>query len=349
LSWGSAIRRAGDAAGLGRARVQIILFVAAAGLFPALGVGWLGYRDARGLEGQITRLLEPRSGPASATATQASASGIAAEVTALGRRALSRAALAAAVAGLAGLVLGAALAVPLERVAAAASLAAADEPVPPLSVRGRGEVARIADAVHRMAARLGHAREELAAAAEVISRARARLHERALIDPLTGLPNRRHLMGMLETECARSVRYGRCFSVLLIDIDQFEPFNARYGRIEGDEVLKRVSAVLEECLRRGDYSARCGGEEFLVLLPQAELDAAAHIAERVRGRFEDERFGGEPEARLTLSVGVACFPENASDPASILERAQVALREAKAAGCNVVALADAGSRLGVGS
>jgi diguanylate cyclase (GGDEF)-like protein len=125
-----------------------------------------------------------------------------------------------------------------------------------------------------------------------------------------------------------------------MDIDRFKEFNDARGHQAGDEVLRGVARVLKESVRATDYAARYGGEEFLVLLMYTGPEAAAGMAERIRARIEEAGLGREEGGRaITVSVGVAAFPENGSDAESVIREADVALYRAKEGGRNRVVAA----------
>ncbi len=165
----------------------------------------------------------------------------------------------------------------------------------------------------------------------------ARLYEaarqQANLDPLTQLWNwgafQRHL---LETK-ASAERSRQPFSLLLADLDHFKMYNDRAGHPAGDEALTRIASLLKETARAGDFVARYGGEEFALILPMTRKLDALKLAERIR--LSMERIG----LPLTLSVGVATFPEDSPDPDGLLKAADQALYQAKAAGRNRVVVA----------
>ena len=119
------------------------------------------------------------------------------------------------------------------------------------------------------------------------------LAEQARTDGLTGIANHRAFSDRLQQEIAKAVRYGTPLSLLMIDIDNFKPFNDTYGHPQGDKLLKEMAALLLASTRENvDLVARYGGEEFAVVLPNTPAEGAAHLAERLRGDVsEDERSG----------------------------------------------------------
>lgn len=161
----------------------------------------------------------------------------------------------------------------------------------------------------------------------------------ALVDPLTGLWNFRKLDYDLESHLNRSRRYGQPLSCLMIDIDHFKDFNDEYGHIAGDRVLKCIASVISDAVRESDLVYRYGGEEFCVLMPDTDKEGARSVAERVRAAVESECFVLEDsgvECRLTVSIGIATFPEDALDVGELLKRSDFALYDAKRAGRNRV-------------
>jgi diguanylate cyclase (GGDEF)-like protein len=161
----------------------------------------------------------------------------------------------------------------------------------------------------------------------------------AAIDFLTGIYNRREFETLARAELARCQRYMRPLSVLLIDVDHFKAVNDRYGHAAGDGVLKNVVAIYRAEKRESDVLARLGGEEFIMMLPETTLSAAAQFAERLRRRVEH----GSPAVygesiSVTVSIGLAGASIGASGIEELLRRADEALYEAKALGRNRVAI-----------
>jgi len=193
----------------------------------------------------------------------------------------------------------------------------------------------------------GHA-ERLDRFAELVSlaianaEARARLLALATTDPLTGLLNHRVFHDRLGAEVARAHRSGAPLSLVALDLDHFKRVNDTHGHQVGDDVLRELASRMREGARREDVTARVGGEEFAWLLPEADLDAAALAAERLRRRVADQPF---PAAgRLTASIGVAAL-EVGEGPADLLRRADEGLYRAKAGGRDRCVLMGAGAAL----
>jgi len=160
-------------------------------------------------------------------------------------------------------------------------------------------------------------------------------------DGLTELYNHRFFQQLLETEVSRASRYNRVVSLLMIDIDEFKRYNDTYGHPAGDVVLKKLGSVLKKSSRNYDYVARYGGEEFAVIVPEVGADSARRMAERIRSLVEETEFEGEdimPGGHLTISLGVASYPMQASTAAELVERSDQALYRAKKDGKNRVAV-----------
>ncbi len=175
----------------------------------------------------------------------------------------------------------------------------------------------------------------------VIVRAQRQLMEFASVDPLTGLYNRRHFMTTVSQELARSERYGGPLCIALADLDHFKGINDRLGHDAGDSVLRHVSHVIRSAARNADCVCRWGGEEFMVLLPQTDIDGAVNIAERICQQVSEAPVLVSDQAlQVTLTLGVAMLnPGEAFDNA--VRRADQALYAGKAAGRNRAVLATA--------
>jgi len=180
---------------------------------------------------------------------------------------------------------------------------------------------------------------------ELEARYQMKLAEGALIDPLTGLNNRRHFEDRLGSELAASQRHQRPLSLLLCDVDHFKVINDEHGHLAGDETLKMVAFVLRGAVRKEDVLARYGGEEFVVVARETALDGGQALAERIRRAVEKSRCGwhGHDLAvtvsiGVTVSVGITEFVPGRSERV-LIETADRALYLAKQAGRNrIVAL-----------
>lgn len=164
---------------------------------------------------------------------------------------------------------------------------------------------------------------------------KAQLWELSVTDSLTGLHVRRFLLSRLSDELLRSKRFGHALSVAMVDIDHFKTVNDTYGHGAGDEVLRAVAKQLQAGSRAIDHVGRHGGEEFILLFVETDKRSAFHAAERLRAEVEALRLPGLPP--VTVSIGVATFPEDGSEIETIVHRADAALYHAKRAGRNQVA------------
>jgi two-component system chemotaxis response regulator CheY len=167
------------------------------------------------------------------------------------------------------------------------------------------------------------------------------LFEQSRQDPLTSLSNRLRLREDLQVLQSRTERYGHNYAVVLCDVDFFKAYNDRYGHIAGDDVLRQVAATISSGLRTGDTAYRYGGEEFLVVLPEQDAEAAVAITDRLRQAVEDlglPHADGGPGGVLTISAGVA-VSAGAGDTDGLLKAADEALYAAKSGGRNRVARA----------
>ena len=172
-----------------------------------------------------------------------------------------------------------------------------------------------------------------------LARANDFLRDLALRDGLTGLYNHRYFQETLASELTRSRRHARALSLIFIDVDFFKQYNDYHGHVEGDRLLKGLSKLLKKRLRISDVLARYGGEEFVIILPETIKGNALALANNIREVIADYPFPGrekQPEGRVTISIGVAAFPEDGSDPTSLVLKADKALYRAKSEGRNTV-------------
>jgi diguanylate cyclase (GGDEF)-like protein len=164
-------------------------------------------------------------------------------------------------------------------------------------------------------------------------------------DELTGLLTSKSFFSELRREAARAVREDRRFCVLMMDLDHFKKVNDTYGHLVGSQTLEELGAVLMDTLRTGDVAARFGGEEFAAILLDTDYADATILSERVRQKVEQHPFlatrygSGEDQRRyhhLTISIGVAAFPDDSRDTIELIELADAALYRAKQSGRNCV-------------
>src|SRR4051812_26462115 len=165
------------------------------------------------------------------------------------------------------------------------------------------------------------------------------LQEEARVDPKTGLFNARYFAGELREELVRASRMDRPMSIIMADLDLLRDINNSYGHLAGDAVLKGIAEVFRKQLRHYDVPARFGGEEFAILLPETPPEQALEIAERIRRAVADRRFEVETSSepiRATISLGVAGFPKDGTDPNELIHQADLAVYRAKLQGRNRV-------------
>ncbi len=172
---------------------------------------------------------------------------------------------------------------------------------------------------------------------EEIQKLQEELQEQAIRDPLTGLYNRRFLEESLDRELAHARRDKRNICIAMIDVDNFKSFNDRYGHKVGDMILKSLGDILLANTRKSDVSCRYGGEEFVVVMPNATTEGARKRAHHWRKAFQllQNSFNGQ-ELQATISVGLASFPADGKDWETVLHAADEALYESKRRGKNRV-------------
>lgn len=213
---------------------------------------------------------------------------------------------------------------PLVRLSEAAARVAAGDLAVELPTGGSGDLGYLTRAFTTVVTRL---RER---------EGQSELERLSLTDSLTGLYNRRHLMGTLASEVQRSRRLRRSFTVLLADVDRFKQYNDTHGHLAGDTALVKIAEVFRRMTRGVDCVARYGGEEFVVMLLECTMATATIVAERVRARIAEQDLG---EGKLTVSIGLAEYPEGGETPEELIATADAAMYQAKSAGRNQVVVA----------
>ena len=164
------------------------------------------------------------------------------------------------------------------------------------------------------------------------SRLYAEAEEKARVDELTGLLNRRSLDEMIASEIGRHSRYGGVFSIIILDLDFFKAFNDNYGHLAGDKILRQVGSIMKSAIRGADQAFRYGGDEFAILLPQTTIEAASEVAGRVRQQIASEvKTGRIP---ITASLGLASWPVDGIESDEVIVAADMALYHAKRGGGN---------------
>jgi diguanylate cyclase (GGDEF)-like protein len=220
-------------------------------------------------------------------------------------------------------------------------LSQGDEPLGILALRKAGgapidpDEARLVESVAGLAA---------------IAISNARLHQKMVrlsqTDALTGAHNRRSLFARLDQELERSRRFEHPMALALVDVDRFREYNEALGHGAGDAVLRTVARLLGAAVRRVDLVARYGGEEFAVVLARADRESAVAAAEKLRAAVEEAALPhpASETRRVTISVGVAVFPDDGSELGALVDAADAALFAAKRAGRNVVRAHEPGMR-----
>ena len=154
----------------------------------------------------------------------------------------------------------------------------------------------------------------------------------AFTDSLTGLYDRRYFKVKLHEEFQRARRYNRPFSIVMADLDNFKDINDTYGHVEGDHTLKAVAALLKAQIRKVDIIARYGGDEFVMFFPEKEKQAARQLSERLKEQFSRETFVNG--SAVSISFGIASYPEDGSNVEDLIDKADQAMYHAKQKGKN---------------
>jgi diguanylate cyclase (GGDEF)-like protein len=235
--------------------------------------------------------------------------------------------------GLVGYLLALTIVRPLDRLTAGATGVSAGDLQVDVPVVDYGEVGYLTQAFNHMVARLREGRDELAAVTVALGEMNRELKRLSVTDSLTGLYNHGHLMDTLQLEVERARRLKHFFSIMMIDVDNFKQYNDSLGHPAGDKLLSEIGQLIKASIRSIDYAARYGGDEFLVLLHEVGSEGARRLAERIRSSLAAKSWNQGPD-KVTLSLGVASFPEHGDDPDTIVASADAALYEAKRRGRN---------------
>lgn len=179
---------------------------------------------------------------------------------------------------------------------------------------------------------------KLAAQSRELARYNDMLHELSIRDPLTGTFNRRYLDETLPRDLARARRDAQPAALIMIDLDRFKDLNDAHGHLAGDAALAAVGTVLKSAIREGDIACRYGGEEFVLVLQNLSLGMALERAEQIRAAIArlEIAIRDRPIVHITISAGVATFPDDGDTPEELIRRADAALYEAKRCGRNCV-------------
>ena len=205
-----------------------------------------------------------------------------------------------------------------------------------LTAHAAGNATRLSEETGQLATAVA---EQIALALSNL-RLRETLRQQSVRDPLTGLYNRRFLEETLDREIARLERKGLPLSLIMIDVDNFKTFNDTFGHDAGDAVLRDLGGILQRHVRGGDIACRYGGEEFTIVLPEATIEIGRQRAEMLREAVRELRLmhDGKSLGAVTLSLGVACFPDHGRRREHLLQCADAALYEAKNGGRNRVVI-----------
>lgn len=243
--------------------------------------------------------------------------------------------------GILASIFGHRLVSPVRRLSREAARVASGDLDVDIPVSGLSEVSYLTQVFNHMVANLKRNREELSSANHALRETNEELHQISITDGLTGLYNRTHIMELFAKEKSRSQRSRNHLSVLMLDIDDFKKINDTYGHPVGDTVMRRLADTLSSSVRDCDYVGRYGGEEFLIILPESSVKDAANTAERIRVNVGNLQFVEDQENfSVTVSIGVAGFPDHGENTESILGHADNALYQAKADGRNRVVVAE---------
>jgi diguanylate cyclase (GGDEF)-like protein len=198
------------------------------------------------------------------------------------------------------------------------------------------EFTRILEILQEQASQVQDYAGRFEAINEELRNANLRLRELSLTDELTEVGNRRNFDVRMREEINRSTRFGHAFSLLMLDIDAFKKFNDDFGHPQGDAVLRGLGALMRSLSREGDVPCRVGGEEFAFLLPETGKGDAMAFAERMRRGVESGIKAPDGKQPITISIGLAAFPEDGKTPEDLVRAADEALYESKHAGRNRV-------------
>jgi len=171
----------------------------------------------------------------------------------------------------------------------------------------------------------------------------AETHRMAINDALTGLNNRRYFDKVLPQEYERALRDGLPFSLIMIDVDNFKHFNDTHGHHLGDRILAAIGRVLRRTLRSIDFAFRYGGEEFVVILPETDLESAHGVAERIRQRVmaaSRKLLRNQEDSPVTVSMGISSYPRDAACSITLLAMADQLLYKAKKTGRNRILMSE---------
>ncbi len=181
---------------------------------------------------------------------------------------------------------------------------------------------------------LGYLMDKLSEQKKTLENINSSLKEQSILDELTGQYNRRHILQELDKELDRARRYKHTLAGIMIDVDDFKKINDRHGHLFGDHILKEVTKIFDHCVRTIDILGRYGGDEFIILLPEATPDTAGVVAERIKNAIHKHAFEVKKKKfKVTVSVGAQYF-HDLTDMSRVdfIDKIDQALYKAKAAG-----------------
>jgi diguanylate cyclase (GGDEF)-like protein len=242
--------------------------------------------------------------------------------------------------GLAAYLLGLTIVRPLDRLTVGAARVASGDLEVKLPVFSRSEVGYLTEAFNSMVARLRQNQHELATINGMLTENNKVLQVLSTTDGLTELHNRKHFMEVLAGEVARASSRRHPFAVMMLDTDYFKKYNDTFGHLAGDALLKKVGTIIKGSLRSADDAARYGGDEFILLLSEVGKEEALKVAERIRSLVTMETLNRSVDGVVvTVSIGLAVFPDDGDTPEAIIASADRALYHAKRNGRNRVVFA----------
>ena len=181
---------------------------------------------------------------------------------------------------------------------------------------------------------IGHLVDKLAQQKAFFAQSSSSLKEQSILDEMTEQYNRRHILLELDKEIERARRYKHTLAGIMIDVDDFKKFNDKHGHLMGDYILKEVTHVFDHCIRTIDVLGRYGGDEFMILLPEATAETATIVAERIKKALHEHPFIFKKKTfKVTCSIGVHYFEDLTNlDKADFIDKIDQALYKAKTTG-----------------
>ena len=160
----------------------------------------------------------------------------------------------------------------------------------------------------------------------------ANLEKLSITDELTGLYNRRYLISKLSEELERAKRYSKFLTIMILDLNNFKQFNDNNGHVRGDILLKNVTVLLKDSIRKPDFIARYGGDEFVIVMPETDKNMAHNLTERLKIKLEQynlKNLGDVTKKKISFSAGIAEFPDEANNIDELIKKADIELYSSK--------------------